>query len=213
MQHAREVLINGCPKANRRATPRVSVSRGRWHRPAVSPGSRGWAAVSGLHDQASARGEVKDTPPRYPASQDPMMNMGSRGIIAAVLDNDSNSDTKASKGRNRLETLVSTCLLRSKVVISTKLTSLCISQSPYRRLLRSSTSHGPEPPLQQVGRSDRMGSDAHHSPHEQTISAPWHGRALSAVTHWLTSRWRCKASTMILLQVHLQQPCYNFCFL
>ena len=100
MQHAPTVLINGRPKANRRATPRVSVTRGRWHRPALSPRSRGWAAVRGLHDQASARGEVKDTPPRCSASQDPMMNMGSRGIIAAVLDNDSDSDTEASKGRN-----------------------------------------------------------------------------------------------------------------
>ena len=38
--------------------------------------------------------------------------------------------------------------VRSKVVISTKLTGLCISQFPYRRLLRSSTSHGPRHPLQ-----------------------------------------------------------------
>ena len=98
MQHAPTVLINGRPKANRRATPRVSVSRGRWHRPALSPRSRGWAVrFRGLHDQASVRGEVKDTPPRCSASQDPMMNMGSRGIIAAVLDNDSDSDTEASK--------------------------------------------------------------------------------------------------------------------
>ena len=31
--------------------------------------------------------------------QDPMMNTGYRGIIAAVLDNDSDSDIEASKGR------------------------------------------------------------------------------------------------------------------
>ena len=86
---------------------------------------------------------------------------------------------KHRKGETGIEPLVSTCLLRSKVVISTKLTSLCISQFPYRRLLRSSTSHGPRHPLQQVG---------HQQP---SISAPWRGRALSAVTHWLTSRWRC----------------------
>jgi len=108
-----------------------------------------------------------------------MMNMGSRGIIAAVLDNDSDSDTEASKGRNRHWTAGLHLPVAFKGSHLHKLTSLCISQFPYRRLLRSSTSHGPRHPLQQVG---------HQQP---SISAPWRGRALSAVTHWLTSRWRC----------------------
>ena len=70
-------------------------------RPLAPPGSEPEELRLGPDDQASARGEVKVTPLRCSASQDIMMNMGSRGIIAAVLDNNSDSDTEALKGRNR----------------------------------------------------------------------------------------------------------------